>query len=116
MGLFGKKKDEDSKDQRVGILSKMKTSGLQKKAESGDISAQYELATNYLTGKDVKRSLPDAVRWMSMAANGGLMQAQIFLGDLCYDGKDIPPQYENAFRWYVLASNQGDPHSMYRCG
>lgn len=96
-------------------------------AESGLALAQYTLGKKYEYGfkeeddnGDYKYYLnenkDDAVRWLTSAANQGLMSAQDELGSLYYNGYCVEQNYSKAFKWYKLAATQGNEYSQYYLG
>ena len=61
---------------------------LVKKAESGDVEAQYLLGRSYDKGKGVAQDYKEAAKWYKKAAEHGSADAQSNLG-YCYEtGKE----------------------------
>ena len=79
-----------------------------KAATAGNPDAQYQLATLYLRGAGVPKSLEDAATWFSRAAREGkLAQAQYALGVLYARGKGVEQNDVEAVLLYRRAADQG---------
>jgi TPR repeat protein len=50
-----------------------------KAAKAGNVNAQYNLGSCYLQGTGVAVDKVDAVKWLTLAAKGGLKEAQTLL-------------------------------------
>ncbi len=93
-----------------------------KKAEEGDVSAQFELGRRYGFGVGVSEDYKEAARWYRAAAEQGHANAQLTLGGWYNRGKGVPQDYKEAFRWYRASavqensSAQGSLGAMYRKG
>jgi hypothetical protein len=83
-------------------------SSLEKRAASGDVSAQIRLAKKY---QYEWSSNPDsgerAVYWYKQAALKGAPEAQYRLGRMYLNGDDVPPNYGVAREWIQLAADRG---------
>lgn len=76
---------------------------LTKKAEAGDVQAQFQLGVAYDGGRGVLRDFEEARKWYQRAAEGGLAEAQNSLGSILQeDGK-----FAEAISWYEKAAAQG---------
>jgi uncharacterized protein len=81
---------------------------LARKAEAGDVEAQYQLGAAYDAGRDVRRDLPEAIRWYRRAADAGHIEAQNSVGSaLQAEGR-----YEEAAAWYEKAAARGHMRSV----
>ena len=59
-------------------------------AESGDASAQYNLASMYYNGEGVPQNYNEAIRWYKKAADQEDAKAQGVLGSMYYEGLGVP--------------------------
>ncbi len=80
-----------------------------RRAEQGVTSAQIELGLIYSGDMDTKPNGPEAVKWLSMAANKGNANGQLLLGLILYLGRGVPHNEEEAVMWFRKAALQGDP-------
>jgi TPR repeat protein len=86
------------------------------RAESGDVDAQGELGTMYVTGDRVEQSLVEAAKWFRKAAEGGSTEAQHNLG-FCYaSGQGVAQDDVEAGKWYRKAADRGFAASQYYLG
>lgn len=89
---------------------------LREKAKSGDNTAQFSLAINYLEGKNVQKDLVEGCKWLESSAKSGNVNAQALLADQYSKGEGVQKNYEAALSWYNKATNSGHPDSMYKMG
>jgi TPR repeat protein len=89
---------------------------LELRAEAGSAQAQNELSKQYMGGKIFKRNVPEAVRWVSAAANQGLAEAEVDLAILYLEGTGIPRDYSKGFSWMKKAADQDEPKAAYNLG
>ena len=82
-------------------------------ADSGDHSAQYDLAVFYLQGSEVEQDYAAAALWLERAAKGGLAQAQYNLGVMLDQGLGAPTDPVRAVGWFGLAADQGHARAQY---
>lgn len=75
---------------------------LQTLAEQDDLNAQYNLALLYLHGKGVEKSAPEAIKWLTKAAESGSVDAQLLLGFIYAETQEAAL----AFRWLQSAALQ----------
>jgi TPR repeat protein len=81
---------------------------LTKKAEAGDMDAQYQLGAAYDAGRDVPRDLAEAIVWYRRAAQAGQVEAQNSVGSaLQAEGR-----YAEAIAWYEKAAARGHSRSI----
>ncbi len=115
-------------------------------AKRGVTEAQYMLGVMYASGQSVPANDGDALRWFTLAAEGGHadaqfrvasmresnpmvaykwykaaaaqghVEAQFAIGNLYADGVQVPQNYEKAFEWYKLAAEQGYVLAQYELG
>lgn len=89
-----------------------RTNGMEKRllqeAEAGDARSQCNLGIIYANGLDdngyaVKGYKPQAVRWLSAAAEQGLPRAQLKLAEVYAEAPDLSGSHAAACRWFLLA-------------
>ena|GEM_PF-626907 len=81
---------------------------VRKKAERGDVLAQYQIAVCYMSGEGVPEDKAESVRWFRKVAEEGRSmnapRAQYILG-LCYlHGDGVPEDQVEAVKWFRKAS------------
>lgn len=84
-----------------------KTQELFTLATQGDSNAQYQLATRYYSGKDVKQDYSQAAMWYRRAADQDNMDAQYSLGNMYLLGEGVQQDNNIAAQWYARAAKQG---------
>lgn len=99
---------------------------LVKAAKAGLAGAWCELGQSYLFGRGVPACLPEALSWLTRAAEAGEVDAQSLLATLALQGVSRPapngglfgaigtradegPDYEQAMTWAQCAAVSGDP-------
>jgi len=60
---------------------------LQRRAEQGDASAQFELGMMYYEGRGVPRDYEEAAIWFLKSAQRGYVGAGFLFGKICLEGK-----------------------------
>jgi len=86
------------------------------RAQSGDASAQYSIATMYEKGTGVKKSLTKAFRWFSKAAKQGNNKAAYKVGAYFLYGKGIRKNYDEAYKWIRISADTGNVRAYYTLG
>lgn len=86
---------------------------LQSLAQAGNAKAQYELATDYATGRELPRDLKLAAQWYEKAAARGLAPAQYRLGSLYEKGLGVGRDLALAKSWYQKAATAGNVRAMH---
>jgi TPR repeat protein len=81
---------------------------LTKKAPSGNIESQLQLAMAYDFGKGVEPDKSEALRWYRKAADTGNPEAQANLGYLYETGPEAVRNVVEAGKWYMRAAVAGD--------
>ena len=76
---------------------------LLKKAESGDVTAQFELGWMYYEGNGVAKDAIKAIEWYRKAAMQGDAGAQINLGLMYSQGDGVEQDNVVAYAWFSLA-------------
>lgn len=85
-------------------------------ADSGDVSAQFELSRRYLNGDGLEQNDGEALRWLRMAAEGGLPRAQAGLGWMYAAGRGVQKDETLSFSWYERAAVAGFPVAQWMLG
>ena len=86
-------------------------------AESGNASAQMNLARLYLQGhKAVHRDVGQAARLLSLAANQGHTEAQRTLGHLYYNGIGVVENLFKAAEYWEKAVESSDADAQFNLG
>ena len=78
------------------------------RAQSGDATAQLQLAAFYSRGEGVETNYPESARWLTLAAQQNNAAAQGILATLYYEGIGVPQDYTQAARWARTSAMQGD--------
>lgn len=90
---------------------------LQAKADSGDPSAQFQVAIAYQKGDIVPRNFVQAAAWFRKAAEQGYAQAQYSLGLLLQQKESgLMENDAQAAQWLQKAAAQGDSHAQAALG
>lgn len=98
---------------------------LQKKADSGNAEAQFNLGWIYMHGegytgitfmRDVPKDIAKAHEWYQKAAAQGHVKAQYNLGMLYRLGLGIKENPVSAFMWLQKAAAQGNDIAQYNVG
>lgn len=97
-------------------LSPAEISDLQKRADSGDASAQFALGRAYESGNGPPRRADQAAMWYRKAAEQGNEKAQNSLGVLYWLGDGVEKDKAEAVRWYRKAARQGNATAMFNLG
>lgn len=77
------------------------------KAKAGDVNAQYELGTCYMTGKGIKQSFDHAMEWLLKAADQGEPFAMYNIGILYSCGHGVKQNCSVAQLWFTKANENG---------
>lgn len=81
---------------------------MEKAANEGDVSAQYNLGLCYQAGKLIKRDNCEAVKWFQAASRGGHAAAKKNLADSYRVGVGVKQDMEKAALLYESAAHAGD--------
>ena len=79
-------------------------------AEQGNTDMQIRLAKHYYEGNGVPRDIDEAMKWLQMAAEQGVVSAQYNLAQCYRENKNNPAE---AVKWYRKAAEQGDAKAQY---
>src|SRR4051812_32965653 len=91
-------------------------SSLLKRADNGDVVAQFTLARAYQDGREVKRDHAQALKWYQKAADRGESASQCNLGRMYADASGVPRDDTIAVKWYLRAAVQLYPPAMTNLG
>jgi AcrR family transcriptional regulator len=86
------------------------------RAQAGDATAEYAIATKYLQGTDTAKDPAAALRWLTLAAIHGQPVAQYLLGSLYQQGLGTSADPAKAMQWYEAAALQGNRRAMHNLG
>jgi TPR repeat protein len=89
------------------LTSEQKLAKLQKEAEDGNVSAQFDLANMYADGVGVPKDEKKAIVWFEKAANQGYDKAQNEIGVRYYIGNGVEKDMSKAATWMEKAAKQG---------
>ena len=78
-----------------------------RRAQKGDVEAQYNLAVRYRKQYGVRQNIDREVYYLRKAAAQGHVKAQYTLGELYYRGEYVEKDPEQAVKWLLLAAGQG---------
>jgi len=81
--------------------------------ESGDATAQFEIAARYMDGRGVPQDYGKAAEWYRKAAAQGLAPAQYRLGSLYEKGQGVGRDLAMARMWYQRGAEQGNRKAMH---
>jgi len=94
----------------------LKFNNLIKKAEKGDIEAQYQVGYMFANGKGVPQNGKESAKWFHKAAIKGHSKAQYNIGLLYYKDSHSKRNAEKAIEWFTKASEQGYTDSTFMLG
>ena len=80
---------------------------LTKKAESGSVDAQYDLAKLYFTGTETSKNYNEALKWLEKAASRGHGKACLDLSKMILKQKGSKSDLNEARKWLVKAVEKG---------
>ena len=94
------------------INEKNKFYDIVRKAEEGNIDAQYNLAEKFY----YESNYQEAAKWYRKAAEQGYIEAEYSLGFFFEKGKGEHQNYNEAIKWYRKAAEQGHAKAQYKLG
>jgi TPR repeat protein len=94
----------------------MDMSELKKLAESGQASAQYELAVRYFDGKNTPKDIAQSVEWLKKAVAQNHVNSQLFLGGLYEAGNGVPMDTKEAASLYLKAALKESSQAQFNLG
>jgi TPR repeat protein len=80
------------------------------------MAAQYQVGVYYLEGIVVEKSVNNAVKYFSLAAEKGNSEAQFKLGNIYTRGREVPRDFNKAFMWLRKAAEQNLAKAQYNLG
>ena len=80
-----------------------------KKAEQGNVFAQFILGDTYATGDGVPKDAVEAVKWYRLAAEQGYAAAHYTLGVMYDNGDGVPKDQTEAVKWFRKAAEPPVP-------
>ena len=86
---------------------------LRKAAATGDVNAQFVIATRYLNGENVAPDATKAAYWYGRAAVTGLAPAQYRMATLYERGTGVEKNIQAALSWYERAAALGNVKAMH---
>lgn len=86
--------------------------GYKRRAEKGDVLAQFQLGNLYYTGKDMAKDWEQAVSWHRKAAEQGHAKAQYYMGVYYMTGEGVAKDEVQAVFWFRKAAEQGDSEAQ----
>lgn len=96
------------------LINRQKLLMLKNEAEAGSAASQAILA-QLLYMPAVKKELPaeNANKWMTKAAQSGVVQAQYLLGNNLMTGEACQVDHHKALTWLTAAAQYGQPSAQY---
>lgn len=85
-------------------------------AAQGHVGAQFELATIYDIGQDVRPDQKRAVRLYTLAGDAGHSDAQFNLAMSYLAGEGVQPDQDQAVVWFERAAEQNNPKALNMLG
>ncbi len=85
-------------------------------AHKGDPAACYALGLAYERGEGVPMLEVEAARWISAAADKGILNARVRMGELYLAGRGTARDPDAAFRLFTEIAAAGDPRGSYHQG
>lgn len=82
----------------------------------GNADAACNIGSLYYTGRAGEQNYAKALKYYTIAADGGCHQAQENLGYCYYYGRDTEVDYEKAFHYFALGAFDGHIRSLYKIG
>jgi len=89
---------------------------LQKRAEQGDVEAQFFLGHRYNFGLGVLENTSEAVKWYCKAAEQGHVEAQYMLARSYFFGLGVLKDELEGIKWYRKAAEQGHVNALLHLG
>ena len=87
-----------------------------KKAESGNLESQLQLALHYSWGEKAEPNFEEAFKWYMMAAGQGDAGALHNLGCMYLTGNGVEESPEKAFKLFQISAQEGNDSSQYSVG
>lgn len=84
--------------------------------ENGNPDAACNIGSLYYTGRAGEQDYSKAIKYYTIAADGGCRQAQENLGYCYYYGRNTAVDYKRAFHYFALGAFDGHIRSLYKIG
>lgn len=97
----------------AAALDASSTDEINKKAQQGDVNAQYYLGFQYELGLEMEQNNEQAYYWYSQAAKQGDARSQYALGYLYSEGIGVQRDLQQAKEWFEMSSAQDYPEAQY---
>jgi TPR repeat protein len=105
--LTGAQEPQDVTPENPQIVHSSPLADLLKLAQTGDVTAQFELAQSYFSDSANQHlEINDAVYWYEQAARNGHKGSQFNLGKLYFDGAVVAKDLDQAQYWLEQAAKQ----------
>ena len=91
-------------------------SGLEERAEKGDVRAALSLGMKFRDGDGVEQDDREAMRWYRVSADQGDPQGMDNVGYMYLRGKGVPQNEEVAVAFFRTASEKGNSQATYNLG
>jgi serine/threonine protein kinase len=86
-------------------------------ASLGEVRAMVELGETFMNdGDGSSADYPEALRWLSKAAEAGDSSGMVDLGGMYLLGNGVDEDFGTAVRWFSKAAEAGNPAAMYNLG
>ncbi len=105
--------EQPSNAAQAAQYSNMNVAQLLTAAQSGQVAAQFYLATHFQNGLGVTKDLKQAFRWFKAAADQGLAPAQLNVGRMYAEGQSVPRNESLARKYFEKAASNGDNRASY---
>lgn len=79
-----------------------------REAQGGNAGSQYVAGMMYMMGQGTQRNLGEAVRWLELSSQAGILQAKVALANLYDVGQGVPLDMARADRLRQEAAAAGD--------
>jgi TPR repeat protein len=70
----------------------------------------------YTEGVGVEKDFKEAVKWVRLAAEAGVVDAQSLLGTFYMHGQGVEKDVKEAVKWLSMAAENGNPFAQFRLG
>lgn len=98
---------QDGPEAKIQEVSPEQIQEYVRKAEQGDVDAQYNLGIIYYHGEGVPRNYEEALSWFYKAAEQDDADAQYNLGFMYGRGEGIDKSHAQSVAWFKRAADQG---------
>jgi TPR repeat protein len=85
-------------------------------ASQGEPKAMASLGVLYLKGLGVTKDIPQAIKWLTLAAEKGDVRAETNLGSVYYDGDGVTQDFGKSVHLFSSAAASGDAGAQFALG